>query len=322
MTEHRSAVFTAVRRRTALFAIAALPALLLAACAKPEAPPLPPRAEIPHGQGRIWQVEGEGIERSYVFGTLHVSDPRVLNVPFAVEEAFTRSQIAAFEAVLAPGETEERFGEERFKLPAGTTVKSLISARAWGRLVSVYQGFGYWKPRNDIKLWYFWRRVGGASGTFYGNDRERNPDQPILDDWLEQRAREAGKEVVGLETAEENFAVYDGMPTDIQVALLQTALEHYHEHTFGVPRVQFYLDGDLAMSRALWEESLGWLDPEAARVLDDRLLNDRNRIMVERILPLMQRGSTFVGVGAAHLPGEQGILRLLEQRGFTVTRLH
>ncbi|MGE5765707.1 MAG: TraB/GumN family protein [Bacteroidota bacterium] len=51
------------------------------------------------------------------------------------------------------------------------------------------------------------------------------------------------------------------------------------------------------------------------------MLNDRNRLMVERMMPLMQRGSTFVGVGAGHLAGEEGILRLLEQRGYTVTRL-
>jgi uncharacterized protein YbaP (TraB family) len=88
-----------------------------------------------------------------------------------------------------------------------------------------------------------------------------------------------------------------------------------------VPRVQIYLDGDLGLARALWEESLAWLEPEAARVLDDRLIHDRNRILVERALPLMQRGSTFVAVGAAHMAGDRGMLRLLEQRGFTVTLL-
>ncbi len=303
------------------FAVAAL-ALVLAACATPEPPPLPQPLDIPHGQGRLWQIEGDGIKTSYLFGTMHVSDPRVLDVPGAVRQALDDAEIAAFEIARAPDEEETRFGEARFKLPEGTTLRSLIGARAWGQLVSVYKGRGYWKPRNDIKPWLFWDIMGGAWGTFYGNDRKKNPDQPILDDWLEQRARDAGKEVIGLETDEEHFEVYDGMPMDIQVSLLQTTLDHYYERTYGVPRVQIYLNGDLAQSRALWEESLSWLEPEAARMLDDRLINDRNRILVERSLPLMQRGSTFVAVGAAHMAGERGMLRLLEQQGFTVSRIH
>ena len=44
--------------------------------------------------------------------------------------------------------------------------------------------------------------------------------------------------------------------------------------------------------------------------------------MVERMLPLMEEGSTFVAVGAAHVSGEEGILRLLEQQGFTITTLY
>ena len=295
--------------------------LLLSACAKPEAPPLPEPLDVPHGQGRIWQIEGDGIETSYLFGTMHVSDPRVLDIPYEVEQAVNNSEIAAFEALLAPGENEQRSEEDYVKLPDGTTTRGLIGARSWGKLVSIYKGRGYWKPRNDIKPWVFWRSVGGTRAIFYGNDRERNPEQPILDDFLEDRAREAGKEVVGLESAEENFDIFNGMPMEIQVSLLQTALDHYHEETFGIPRVQLYLDGDLAQSRALWKSALGRLDPESAQVLDDRLLNDRNQVMVERMVPLMERGSTFVGVGAAHLAGEEGMLRLLEQRGYRLERL-
>lgn len=320
MTDRIFAAFARQCCRSALLIMVVLP-VLLAACAKSEPPPLPPPVDIPHGQGRIWQIEGQGIETSYLFGTLHVSDPRVLSVPSAVEEAFRKADIAAFESVLPPGEEDVEVGEDRLKLPEGTTLVSLIGSRAWGQLVSIYKGRGYWKPRDDIKPWVFWRSVGGTRAIFYGNDRERNPNQPILDDWLEDRAREAGKEVVGLETMEENFAIYDGMPMDIQVALLQTALDHYHEETFGIPRVQLYLDGNLAQSRALWELALSRLDPQAARVLDDRLLNDRNRIMVERAVPLMQRATTFIGVGAGHLAGEKGMLRLLEARGYTVTKL-
>lgn len=310
-----------LRRRSALLALAVLPALLLTACATGEPPPLPQRVDMPHGKGRLWKVEGEGIETSYLFGTMHVTDPRVLDVPFAVRRAIDGADIAAFEIARAPGVEATDFGEDRFKLPEDTSLRSLIGARAWGQLVTIYKGRGYWRPRSDIKPWVFWDIIGGAWGTFYGNDRQEDPDQPILDDWLEQRARDAGKEVIGLETDEEHFAVFDGMPMDIQVALLQSTLDNYYQHTYGVPRIQIYLEGDLALSRALWEESLSWLDPEAARVLDDRLIHDRNRILVDRALPLMQRGSTFVGVGAAHMGGERGMLHLLEQRGYKVTRV-
>src|SRR3546814_12893634 len=104
------------------------------------------------------------------------------------------------------------------------------------------------------------------------------------------------------------------MPMDIQVSLLQTALEHYYEETFGIPRVQIYLDGDLAQLRALWELALGRLDPEAARILDDRLFNDRNRVMVDRKLPLMRRASHFVSFVACHLYADEGIHPLLGGR--------
>lgn len=314
--------FAVVRRHAASLVVAGLTAVVLAGCAKPEPPPLPEPADIPFGQGRLWQAEKEGYETSYLFGTLHVSDPRVLRIPAEVNRAFNRSAIVAVEIADGPDAEEVEFDVRRLELPEGTTLRSLIGARAFGQLQSIMQGRGYWKPRNDIKPWVMWDYLGGPWGTFYGNDRERNPDRPILDDYLEQRARTQDKEVVGLESLEESFAIFDGMPMDIQVSLLQTTLERYHEHIFGVPRVQFYVDGDLAMSRALWNETLKWLDPESARVLNDRLLDSRNQVMVERMLPLMRRGSTFVAVGAAHMPGEAGILRLLEGQGFTVTRLY
>ena len=40
------------------------------------------------------------------------------------------------------------------------------------------------------------------------------------------------------------------------------------------------------------------------------------------LLPIFARGSAFVVVGAMHLPGEDGLLRLLELQGFNVIRLH
>ena len=43
--------------------------------------------------------------------------------------------------------------------------------------------------------------------------------------------------------------------------------------------------------------------------------------MLERMLPSLQQGNSFVAIGALHLPGKQGLLAMLEQQGYTLTRL-
>ncbi|MGF1631752.1 MAG: TraB/GumN family protein [Kiloniellaceae bacterium] len=297
--------------------------LLLSACATQEPPPPPQRVEVPHGEGRIWQVEGEDIERSFVFGTFHISDPRVLAIPAAAEKAFAGASIAAFEYDYGPKDHPvPPIDRERFKLEEGTTLRGVIGARAFGKLSSVLQGVGYWKPRNDLKPWIVWDWFGGSRGIFYTNDDESDPDAEVLDGWLQQRAYDEDKRVVGLETVEEGFVKYDTIPLEQQAALLTTMLDNYHRHRAGAPVVQHYLDGDLAMLMAYWNEAVSWYPPEVGEMIDWRILTNRNHIMVERMLPLMREGSTFVAVGAGHLPGEEGILRLLEQEGYTVTRLH
>jgi uncharacterized protein YbaP (TraB family) len=57
-------------------------------------------------------------------------------------------------------------------------------------------------------------------------------------------------------------------------------------------------------------------------VFDQRLLYDRNPRMVERMQPQLQAGSAFIAVGALHLYGDKGLLRLLERAGYRVTRVY
>jgi uncharacterized protein YbaP (TraB family) len=52
-----------------------------------------------------------------------------------------------------------------------------------------------------------------------------------------------------------------------------------------------------------------------------KLLDERNLRMRDASLPLLQRGAAFIAVGAAHLPGENGLLRLFELEGYRVERL-
>jgi len=55
---------------------------------------------------------------------------------------------------------------------------------------------------------------------------------------------------------------------------------------------------------------------------EQRLIIDRNRRMVERMAKLLRQGNAFVAVGALHLPGAHGILQLLSDEGYQVTRVY
>ena len=46
---------------------------------------------------------------------------------------------------------------------------------------------------------------------------------------------------------------------------------------------------------------------------------DRNHVMAERAAPILTKGNVFIAVGALHLPGEEGVVALLQKQGFKIT---
>ncbi|WP_299623609.1 TraB/GumN family protein [Pelagibius sp.] len=296
-----------------------LPALILAAtaflvsgCASPL--PLPGRPDIPFGEGRIWQAERAGQPPSYFFGTIHVTDPRVFELPEAAETAFEKAETAVFEIDYRRRSSRKELNQF-FYLPEDQSLRDVLGydthrdLRQLDRSLSIsrYQPWVAWMALTDREI-----PVG----------EQEDPERPVLDDWLILRARKAGKELVFLETDVEQWRVFGGIPMDDQVSMLRSAIDTYYSARTRVDRIDLYLKGDLAMIYALRQRSLSHLDPALARRYLERLLLDRNRRMVERILPIMAEASIFVAVGALHMPGEEGILDLLEKQGYRITRLN
>jgi uncharacterized protein YbaP (TraB family) len=79
---------------------------------------------------------------------------------------------------------------------------------------------------------------------------------------------------------------------------------------------------DLARLVAINENALATGDQRFTDEFQKRLVVQRNYLMVERMQSYLRQGKTFVAVGALHLPGEKGLLNLLEQRGYTVSMVY
>lgn len=312
MTECLSAAFVALRRRAVLIFLAVLP--VLAACATQPQPP----AEMAYRASLLWQVEKPGFARSYVFGTVHSADPRLRDLPPEVREAFDASASAAFE-INGTAKDEADF-VQALQQPQGQRLEDTLGADLFQRTAAAVSRFGLQPEavQRMTPLALLPLLIYPAQELAWMARGEK-----VLDDWLRTEARRQSKSLHGLESYREHLALFTDASESEQAVLISDMLaDHAQLDALWERTLEVYLAGDAAAIHAESNDLSGTTDPEAAEAFRQRLIDDRNRLMVERMLPLMAKEATFVAVGAAHLPGERGILRLLEQRGFTVTRLH
>ena len=167
---------------------------------------------------------------------------------------------------------------------------------------------------------YRWRDADGVR-----HFADTPPDVPAdkafsMDMDLYQRAVAAGKPVFGLESAEEQLAVFDRMPMKNQLAMLHSALAPVDPIPAMQARmIETYLSGDLHAIAALADEMAREDASGLNRRFLQRLNDDRNDRMLTRMIPHIDRGGAFIAVGALHLTGERGLLRQLRGRGYRLS---
>jgi len=280
-------------------------------------------ARIKNGKGLLWRVEAPGVAPSYLFGTIHFTDSRVHEFSPAILAAMAEARTVAVESIEildeSLGNSSAEIGELTV-LPDGKTlddilpddVAHMVKTALASRLMS-YEGFKTMKPWMLMQLLSYPACELASQVT----------DNPIVDKDVAARARAAGKTLIGLETAREQFASLDAIPMTAQIemlkasALLSGQIEDLHE-TF----VQLYLAGEVSMIDILGRYLLGEnFDQIAYNAFMETLLDARNLRMRDRALPHLREGGIFIAVGGLHLPGDKGLVELLRQEGFTVTRL-
>jgi uncharacterized protein YbaP (TraB family) len=136
---------------------------------------------------------------------------------------------------------------------------------------------------------------------------------------LLKKASGDGKEILGFESVEQQLAYLDGLSLDAQRDLLmQTLTESAAIEELMDDLILAWRSGDIDyLERTLLEDVSGY--PE----LYDTIVANRNRLWVDTIDALLERGEDYlVVVGALHLVGEDGVPRLLEQRGVRITQMH
>ncbi|MCI0401127.1 MAG: TraB/GumN family protein [Gammaproteobacteria bacterium] len=258
----------------------------------------------------MWEVSKAGAKPSYVFGTMHVVDPRIVMLPPAVEAIFNRSDSFVMEAVIDDSQALE-FSQMMF-FTDGTRLDALLGDQLFEMTVSALANYGISREvAENMKPWgaYLTLNMPHAVGV-------------PLDLMLLESARANGTAVYGLETLDEQARVMDDLAIEDQVNLLRDAVCNYDTVQKDVEEMkERYLARDLA---GLWAftDRYEVQDTKGYANLMKRLLSDRNRAMVERMQPMLRKGNAFIAIGALHLPGSHGVLSLLEEHGYTITAVY
>jgi len=273
-----------------------------------------PAGRVPYEQGLLWRVEKPGIAASHVFGTMHVDDPRVLALPPPVRTAFDSARSFTMEVSLDSANLLTL--ATRMLYNDGRTLEAAAGTDLYRKLVPVMEARGM--PEPVVRGFRPW-----AVMMILAMPQQSSSE--VLDFVLYKQARARGLPVSELESVDDQVGAFEGMPENHQVLMLKHTLETLSTLPRQTERLlAAYLARDLgAMWRVSEESTRDRPDLKATNELFERLLlTDRNRKMVDRMQPQLQRGGAFVAVGALHLYGERGVLRLLETRGWTLTRVY
>jgi uncharacterized protein YbaP (TraB family) len=267
----------------------------------------------------LWKIEGK--KTSWLFGTIHLPDERVLAIPKPVLSAVDSCDVMnteipmdfATQLSMAP----------RMLIGGGKTVKDLIPKPLYARVEKLFTEKKVpMFPLNQMKLWAMTTQI-----AILDHIKKFQTAKPI-DMVLYNRAQSAGKQVGGLETIAEQLSVFEELTLAEQIQMLEQTLDLLDEFKKkGEDPVEemllAYLAGDSKKMLAAMLESY---DPENAldKKVMKRLFFDRNVRMADRIadkIKLAPDKGFFFAVGAGHLLGDEGMVRLLEKKGYKLKRI-
>jgi uncharacterized protein YbaP (TraB family) len=264
-----------------------------------------------HTNGLFWKIERSGYRPSYLLGTIHIADPSVTVLSSVIARVFREADTVCTEVKMdyetLAAEMKAMFFHD------GQNLKVVTGDRLYDQVLAASRVRGI--PESmliNMKPW----------ALAYMLSVPQQQGGEVLDMKLYTDAVRQGKVACGLETAAEHGKVFDNLSMEEQVAALRQTVqnmdvtEHLFQQLHGA-----YLARDLAAlvrvsSATPWAD-----DPSLAAKLVRSLIIDRNQVMVTRMAPYLKSGNAFFAVGALHLTGEKGILRLLEERGYRVTAL-
>ena len=260
----------------------------------------------------LWKVSGNGLQKpSYLFGTHHIADKTICDGINGFNDAYN-----SVEQLYGEVDTEKMNGMgtqlkmmSQIKLPKGQTLSSLYTEeqlKTIDEFVTSILGVG-------VKSFDAFKPVMVSSSlqVFIAMKLYPNYDaKEAIDSYMQSKAKKDKKTVDGLETIDFQLNLLYNEPLEKQAADLLEIAENSKESEEAIIKLtELYRQQDL---EGMWKLMLE--DTELEEM--EALIFERNRNWVAQMKEMMPAAPTMFVIGAGHLPGEQGLIKLLETEGY------
>ena len=274
----------------------------------------------------LYRISGKGLESpSYIVGTYHLAPASFADSIPGMSEAIENTQQVCGELDMMDAFKPENTARllQSQMLPEGVTLSSLLTADQLSRLNALLlevlgtnlEDEAFAAQMEKMKPVTLSTTLSLAA--YMKKAQSFNPME-LLDNYFQMLALQSGKSVIGFETVEFQMGVLYGSELPEQVDNLMCMVDHFDEATELVDRITsaYFSQNFQQLESVLEEEMEGTCaatpEEEAA------LLDNRNHNWIKLMPDMMAEKPTLFAVGAGHLCGEQGVLKLLEGLGYTV----
>ena len=261
------------------------------------------------GKTLLFEISGNGLAQpSYLFGTMHILCATDAKLSTNLKKIIRDCSKIYFEIDM--DNMAELMGAMKYlRMNDGVKLSDLLTPQEYERVKDYFDKNKAILPfsmMNRFKPYFVSSLIGEKMMTC---EKKNGMEEMIM-----RESKQYDKEIKGLETTEFQASIFDSIPYDKQAKDLLAyidSIDNYRQVT--VEMVDVYREQDLDRMDSLIKKS----DPGMESYMD-LLLYDRNRRWVTLMPPIMKEGSVLFAVGAGHLPGEQGVIKLLQKKGYTV----
>ncbi|QEC66710.1 TraB/GumN family protein [Panacibacter ginsenosidivorans] len=260
----------------------------------------------------LWEITGNGLVKpSYLFGTMHISNKMVFNLSDSFYKAIKSVDVVALEQ--NPEVWQEAYSREDFNGGNDFIHSQLFRSFNMSNERLTEQTFSLSNYESKIQLGLA-SEARMVNGMLYRNNvgQEDFEEETYLDMYIYRLGRKLNKIVTGVEDYKESDKLvkeaYRDMYKDKKPRRSYDISGFDYKHKME----DAYRKGDLDLLDSLQDITT------VSDAFNEKFLFRRNDIQANSIDTILKKHSLFVGVGAAHLPGERGVIELLRKKGYTV----